>query len=100
MLVTQLAGSQKLGYCMLAQPVPTIHIHPRKLNTKKCSTMEPRAKSANALARDEDQCIKRKEGHAYRSGETSLNSDLFSGLTCARRDAVRTNCPTELANLW
>jgi len=37
---------------MLAQPIqPYISIlHPRKLNTKKCSTMEPRAKSANALA--------------------------------------------------
>jgi hypothetical protein len=74
------------------------HVHPRKLNTKKCSTMEPRAKSANALAENEDPCKSRK-GCKYLSGETSLNSDLFSGLTCARRDAVRTNWPTELANL-
>jgi len=58
-----------------------VHAHPRKLNTKKCSTMEPRAKSANAL-----------------SGDTSLNSERFWGLTCARREAVRTNCPIELPN--
>lgn len=59
---------------------PRLDIHPRKLYTKKCSTIEPKAKSANA-----------------RSGETSLNSDRFPGLTCARREAVRTNCPTQLA---
>lgn len=57
-----------------------VDIHPRKLYTKKCSTIEPRVKSANA-----------------RSGETSLNSERFSGLTCARREAVRTNWPTQLA---
>ena len=33
------------------------------------------------------------------SGDTSLNSERFSELTCARSEAVRTNCPTELANL-
>ena len=35
----------------------------------------------------------------YRSGETSLNSFRFAGFTCARREAARTNCPTQLANL-
>lgn len=39
------------------------------------------------------------KGRTYLSGDTSLNSERFSGLTCARREAVRTNCPTELANL-
>jgi len=59
-----------------------IYIHqPRKLKTKKCRTIEPSAKSANA-----------------RSGDTSLNSSLFSGLTCDRNDAVNTNCPIVLAN--
>jgi hypothetical protein len=36
---------------------------------------------------------------AHRSGDTSLNSARFSGFTCERRDAVRTNWPTLLANL-
>lgn len=43
--------------------------------------MDPRAKSAKA-----------------RSGDTSLNSPLFSGLTWDRSDAVRTNWPTQLLN--
>lgn len=28
-----------------------------------------------------------------------MNSDLFAGFACARREAARTNCPTQLANL-
>ena len=36
----------------------------------------------------------------YLSGDTSLNSFLFSGFTCERRDAVRTNWPTLLEKLW
>lgn len=35
----------------------------------------------------------------YRSGETSLNSFRLAGFTCARRDAVKTNCPTQLEKL-
>ena len=38
--------------------------------------------------------------HTYRSGETSLNSSRFAGLTCERNDAVNTNCPTQLPKLW
>ncbi len=30
----------------------------------------------------------------YLSCDTVLNSFLFSGLLCIRREAVRTNCPT------
>ena len=33
------------------------------------------------------------------SGDTSLNSPRLSGLTCARKDAVRTNWPTVLPKL-
>ena len=36
----------------------------------------------------------------HRSGVTSGNWLLFSGFACERRDAVRTNCPTELAKLF
>lgn len=77
-------------------------VYPKKLNTKKCSTIEPRAKSANAL-----QCgvsgqgawrVIEREG-AHLSGEISLNSERFSGLTCERRLAVSTNCPTVLPKL-
>jgi len=39
------------------------------------------------------------KGRTDLSGDTSLNSERFSGLTCALSEAVRTNCPTELANL-
>ena len=35
----------------------------------------------------------------HRSGDTSLKVSLFSGFTCDRSDAVRTNCPTQLENL-
>ena len=35
----------------------------------------------------------------YRSGDTSLNSVRLAGFTWARRDAARTNCPTQLAKL-
>ncbi len=39
-------------------------------------------------------------GHStHRSGDTSLNSFLFSELTWARKDAVRTNWPTVLEKL-
>ena len=35
----------------------------------------------------------------HRSGDTSLKVSLFSGFTCDRSDAVRTNCPTQLEKL-
>jgi hypothetical protein len=35
----------------------------------------------------------------YRSGETSLNCERFNGFTCDRKEAVKTNWPTELENL-
>lgn len=40
-----------------------------------------------------------KLGIAYRSGDTSLNSFLFSGLTCERKEAVKTNWPIVLEKL-
>jgi len=58
-----------------------ILFHPKKLYTKKCSTIDPSAKSAKA-----------------RSGDTALYRSLFNGFTCDRSDAVSTNCPTVLEN--
>jgi len=55
--------------------------YPRKLNTKKCNTMDPTAKSAKA-----------------RCGEIPLNWSLLAGFTCDRSEAVRTNWPIVLAN--
>ena len=37
--------------------------------------------------------------YTHLSGDTSLNCSLFCGFTCDLREAVSTNCPTELEKL-
>ena len=37
-------------------------------------------------------------GPIYLSGETELNSALFSSFVCMRNEAVKTNCPTVAEN--
>jgi hypothetical protein len=65
-----------------SQPLPYTHPGNRraqliKLTQKKCSSSDPKTKSAKA-----------------RSCEMLWNSTLFSGFVCMRRLAVSTNWPT------
>lgn len=64
--------------------------------------MDPITKSANALDFIYEMPAAREGIHqdTHRSGETLLNRARFSGLTCVLNDAVSTNWPTLLENLY
>jgi len=74
-----------------------------KFTQKKCSIRLPKTKSANAL-RNHNFTLAYAPSYrvqsaadgkqTYRSCDTVLNSDLFSGFVCIRKEAVRTNWPT------